>query len=393
MKHRSGSGRSAAVVALVLLVVAVAVAAFALGRGDQEAPDDTAGTSTPPASSPTSGSSAGPSPSTSPSTNPRKSTRPAPPRSKHPPAAPPVEHVIAISVDALGTRAIEALGAERTPTLHRLLAEGSSTLNARTAFEQNVTLPNHTGMVTGRRIALRSGGHGVTWNTDRAHDTVPAASGPRDIASIFSVAHEHGVETAMYASKAKFDIFVDSWPNTIDTVVYDGDDAALVGLVADRVAADELPGLTFLHLDAPDATAHRRGGMSSAYLDAVADTDTLLERLVTELEDSPVGRRTLVVLTADHGFAPGTRTHTPHRAENYTIPFLVWGPAVGFGDLYAQNPEYADPGTGRPAYDGPQPVRNLLLASVAMRALGLPPVVDNGARPALQWRAAVRLPG
>ena len=44
------------------------------------------------------------------------------------------------------------LGAAGAPTFHRLLDEGAGTLNARTEYEQTVTLPNHTGMMTGRRI-------------------------------------------------------------------------------------------------------------------------------------------------------------------------------------------------------------------------------------------------
>src|SRR4051794_24570135 len=75
--------------------------------------------------------------------------------------------VLAISVDGLNTEAIRRLGATGAPTFHRLLTEGAATLNARTELEQNVTLPNHTGMMTSRRVDRRHGGHGVTWDDDR----------------------------------------------------------------------------------------------------------------------------------------------------------------------------------------------------------------------------------
>ena len=80
---------------------------------------------------------------------------------------PSVTTVIAVSIDGLNPAAIRALGTEGTPTLHRLIEGGASTLNARTEREQTDTLPNHTGMVTGRWIAAATGGHGVTWNDDR----------------------------------------------------------------------------------------------------------------------------------------------------------------------------------------------------------------------------------
>ena len=49
----------------------------------------------------------------------------------------------------------------------RLMAEGASTLNARTVRELTLTLPNHTSIVTGRRVAAEHGGHGVFWNDER----------------------------------------------------------------------------------------------------------------------------------------------------------------------------------------------------------------------------------
>ena len=69
----------------------------------------------------------------------------------------PVNRVVAISVDGLNPRAIRVLGRSRTPNFHRMMRQGASTLNARTARELTLTLPNHTGMLTGRRIDARRG--------------------------------------------------------------------------------------------------------------------------------------------------------------------------------------------------------------------------------------------
>lgn len=44
--------------------------------------------------------------------------------------------------------------------------QGARTPNARTAVEATRTMPNHTSMLTGRRVDTDLGGHGVTFNTD-----------------------------------------------------------------------------------------------------------------------------------------------------------------------------------------------------------------------------------
>ncbi|MEZ5096901.1 MAG: alkaline phosphatase family protein [Nocardioides sp.] len=83
------------------------------------------------------------------------------------PKATAITRVLLISVDGLNPTAIKDLGRSQAPTFYRLIDEGATTLNARTEYEQTETLPNHTGMVTGRRITASRGGHGVTWNDDR----------------------------------------------------------------------------------------------------------------------------------------------------------------------------------------------------------------------------------
>ena len=106
-----------------------------------------------------------------------------------------VNMVLAISVDGLNSKTIRALGPKRTPALHRMMRQGAGTLNARTAREQTRTLPNHTGMLTGRRIDDDHGGHGVTYNSDHG-STVSKAAG-HYVPSVFDVVHDHGGRTAL----------------------------------------------------------------------------------------------------------------------------------------------------------------------------------------------------
>ena len=101
---------------------------------------------------------------------PSVASAPAPPSASPGSAGQPSEsisHVVAISIDGLNPRAITELGPSGAPTFHRLMREGAFTLDARTEREQTRTLPNHTGMLTSRRIDASRGGHGVRYNKDR----------------------------------------------------------------------------------------------------------------------------------------------------------------------------------------------------------------------------------
>ncbi|MCW2772023.1 MAG: type phosphodiesterase/nucleotide pyrophosphatase [Nocardioides sp.] len=285
----------------------------------------------------------------------------------------PDPHVLAISVDGLNTEAITRLGATGAPTLHRLLAEGAGTLNARTEFEQTVTLPNHTSMMTSRRIDAARDGHGVTWDDDRHGTTVQRAAG-HPVASIFSVVHAGDGSTALYSTKAKFGLYERSWPAGIDSYTVRENQKKLVALArADLL--DGAPTFTFLHVSLPDRSGHEYGAMSSRYLAAVQKTDRQLGTLIRAL----AGGGVTVILTADHGFATGKTDHSARRdIENYRIPFVAWGAGVDPGDLYAMNPGFRDPGTKRPSYAGKQPVRNGDVANLAAMLLGLGAVPGSG---------------
>ena len=286
-------------------------------------------------------------------------------------AATTVTTVIAISLDGLNPRAIRLLGAERAPTLHRLIDEGASTLNARTEREQTNTLPNHTGMVTGRRIDAAKGGHGVVWNDDRLEPrTVQEAAG-HPVGSVFSVVDSPERDTAMFASKQKFSLFERSWPAGIDRSVIRANNTRLVRLVRADIA-DHDRAFRFVHLSMPDVAGHAHGFMSSEYLDAVARTDTLVGRILARVEHhGDLADHTVLMVTADHG-GRGVSHRDETKLYNYRIPFLVWGAGVAAGeDLYDLNPDYADPGKKRTRYAGDQPVRNGDVANLATDLLGL----------------------
>ncbi len=265
--------------------------------------------------------------------------------------------VIAISVDGLNPAALTQLGPSRLPEFHALIRDGASTLNARTELESTETLPNHTGMLTGRPVDGPSG-HGVAFNKDPGKITVSSNAG-HAVGSVFDAVHRAGRTTAMYASKTKFALYQRSWAGSLDRTVIDEDNDQLVSRLVADLASDPSD-FTFVHLSAPDVAGHASGFMGSAYLRAVELVDRLLGRIRDAVAASPELRtRAYLILTADHG-GRGAHGHSAAaKPDDYSVPFVVDGPTASAGsNLYALNPDYRDPGTGRPSYDGRQPVRN-----------------------------------
>jgi len=284
-----------------------------------------------------------------------------------------IDSVVAISVDGLNTDALGKLGPERTPHLHDLMDSGASTLNARTEHELTITLPNHTGMVTGRRVEATTGGHGVTWNDDRRRpSTVQAAAGER-VESVFTQVSAAGGSPALFASKTKFSLWKRSWPLAIDTTRIQLDNTLLARSVR-RDLRDHERAFRFVHLSLPDAVGHDHGFMSPRYLRAVEQVDRLVGAIVDAVRsDAELVGRTAIILTSDHG-GLGASHSDARRLANYRVAFMVAGPGVPAGaDLYELNlDDYRDPGKRRTTYgQSPQPIRNGDLANLALDLLDL----------------------
>lgn len=304
-----------------------------------------------------------------------------------------VDYVVAISIDGLNPTALHTLGETGTPALHRLIREGASTLNARTEYELTLTLPNHTGMVTGRRVDAAKGGHGVWFNDDNG-TTVHANAG-QYVASMFDVAHDRGDRTALYTVKDKFNVLDRSWTartgapdrtganngrDKIDRYWLSLTEPTNTTRLINRLNTrpDEL---SFVHIAYPDRAGHEYGWMSSPYLTAVRQADEQVGRILDAIATNPHLRaHTNVILTADHGGMPGSDNHSVRTdPANYTVPFMVWGVGVPAGtDLYALNAATRrDPGIGRPTYAGKQPIRNGEVANLALDLLDLPAVPNS----------------
>lgn len=298
---------------------------------------------------------------------------------------PPI--VLVISVDGLNPDAITELG-DQVPTFNRLISEGASTLDARNDADVTVTLPNHTGMITGRGMK-GDDGHSVDFNGDNGK-TLPDVHGSY-VPSMFDVAHDQGVRTAMYASKPKFNFLMRSYDDEHgaadlvlppddgrDKIDEEGIESALTARddVVDALIGDDA-GLVFWHVPNPDSIGHAAGWMTAPYLQAVKDSDLVIGETLDLALNAGLGKRLTVLLTSDHGGPKGEKKHDEAELEaNYTIPFIAWGAQVAEGvDLYDLNPERQDPGDERTTFSDPQqPVRNLDVADTALALLDLPPI-------------------
>lgn len=306
-----------------------------------------------------------------------------------------IDHVIHISVDGLRADAVTALGMANAPGFFRLRSEGAFTDNARTDANYTNTLPNHTTMLSGRGVTGPTG-HNYTSNSFPSSGTTLHTVKGSYVGSVFDIAHDAGLSTGLYASKSKFVLFEQSYNATtgaldvtgadngrdkIDGYVYNSDTDGLVAQYLTDMTASAF-NYSFLHLRNPDSAGHGSGwniSPGSTYLDAVMTVDDLIGDVLDHVEsNATLNGKTAIVLTADHGGILGSGTHSPPTdAENYTIPFYVWGPGVDPGtDLYTLNLfSRVNPGSTQPAYsDTGQPIRNGDSGNLALDLLGLAPI-------------------
>jgi predicted AlkP superfamily pyrophosphatase or phosphodiesterase len=330
------------------------------------------------------------------------------------------KHFIEISVDGLGSVYLQPMVEKNeVPNFRRFQTEGVWTNNARNDDDVTVTLPNHTTMMTGRSVK-GPGGHHYTKNTDPPRGETLHNQKQHDgtyIASVFDVAHDHGLRTALMAGKTKFSLYRDSYDaahgavntvnaravatcgcfprfgwrrclygdvcvtrnfrdlpgglatvevvsarhlapdcgrNKIDRFVCDPDCRSMT--TAFVTAMQEKPlDYVFLHYADPDAAGHALGWGGDAYQKAIRKVDAQLGRIFQLIEKSDELRgKTTIFLTADHGGKD--HNHADNLLpEVYTIPVYIWGCGAAAGkDLYKLNAATRrDPLTGHPRHTDP----------------------------------------
>lgn len=275
------------------------------------------------------------------------------------PALPPYraervsDHVLVISIDGLRPDALIEYGPE---TLTRLMREGSASMSAMTVMPSK-TLPSHTSMLTGVGPEV----HGISWNR-LDQDAAEYVAVP----TIFDLAHEAGLSTAAFASKAKFRHLLR--PESFDYVQAPPSNA--VNWMATRTVGDavrylrhESPDLMFVHVGEPDYAGHAMGWMSSVYGWAVREADAGVARVLEAADEAFGSGRYTVIVTADHG--GHERTHGSPEPSDRTIPWIAWGQGVEAGSELL-------PG-----------IRTMDTGATALWLLGVPVPTDWAGRPVL----------
>jgi arylsulfatase A-like enzyme len=120
------------------------------------------------------------------------------------PKPPRVKHVFIISYDQGNPSLMQRT---ELPSFHQMAAAGARTWEAYTIVP-SITLPSHVSMLTGVGIQK----HQITWN-----DHQPA-KGYVKVPTIFSLAKERGLKTAMFVGKEKLKTL--EIPGTIDVLVW-----------------------------------------------------------------------------------------------------------------------------------------------------------------------------
>jgi hypothetical protein len=282
------------------------------------------------------------------------------PTAIHPPVATPkpaptetpapahIEHVVIISIDGLRP---DALFAADAPNLDKLIARGAYSPNAQTV-KISETLPSHASMLTG----VFPEKHGIQWGVP--YIGWPGLTRP----TLFSLAHEAGLSTAMVFGKQKLNYLV--LPNSVDELF--GADTHDVE-VKDRALAfieAGLPNILFIHFPDVDRVGHSYGWMSSYQLEAITFVDGLIGEIVAALDKGSYLDSTLLIVTADHG-GHGLR-HGDDSPEDRTIPWLAAGPGVPPGITLTT------------------PINTYDTAPTALHALNLPVPADWDGKPILE---------
>lgn len=233
---------------------------------------------------------------------------------------PRVKHVFIISFDQGNPDLIRQ---SDLPVFHQMAKEGAHTWSAYTVVP-SLTLPSHTSMLTGVGPQV----HQILWNDYRP------TNGVVHVPTIFSLAKERGLKTAMFVGKEKFKHL--ELPGSIDDWVWPqpDDDARSVAKSFAAEIGKLQPNLCFIHFRDPDTAGHASGAHSPEKVQALKDCDAALKTIKDAIAAAGMSD-SVIILTADHGShdiknkdGKTVGTHGSAETEDVLIPWVAWGKGV-----------------------------------------------------------------
>ncbi|MDD5140889.1 MAG: ectonucleotide pyrophosphatase/phosphodiesterase [Verrucomicrobiales bacterium] len=230
------------------------------------------------------------------------------------------DHVFIISYDQGNPDLIQR---SPMPAFNGMAAEGAHTWSAYTIVP-SLTLPAHTSMLTG----VGPQAHQVLWNGYQTNN------GLVKVPTIFSLAKQHGLVTAMFVGKEKFEHLI--LPGSLDAFVWPKpeDGAKSVAEIFAAQVGKLKPNLCFIHFRDPDTAGHKYGANSPEKMQALADCDAALKTIKDAIAAAGL-TNSVIILTADHGShdikdknGNTVGTHGSAESADVKIPWIAWGHGV-----------------------------------------------------------------
>lgn len=231
-----------------------------------------------------------------------------------PASVPAGDRVLLVSFDGLRADAVEP---DLMPFLSGLRRSAVHTLRAQ-SLKPTYTIPNHVSMLTG----LLPETHGCTMLADPGEKIVDG--------TIFEIAHDAGLSTALYISKNKLRLLAK--PGTLDRYVVTNTgycDDVVAAFLGDLASPDGRYDLTVVHLQDLDTLGHSYGWMSEKYLQGATRIDGFLQDIFRALESAGLLGGTAIFLVADHGGV--NYEHGEDVPEVRDVPWMVLGPRTPRG--------------------------------------------------------------
>jgi arylsulfatase A-like enzyme len=245
---------------------------------------------------------------------------------------PPV--VVLITIDATRADAVYE-NRDKFPTLDRMMREGVTFENARSAGSQ--TAVSLTSLFSGKYFSE------LRWSKFGTGSSRFDYAGADETQRFPAMLQSHGVETSKVVAltflRNEFGVAPGFGE---ERVVTSGRRHATGAQVIDplirriRAIGPEVPTFLYAHMTEPHSPYDRgklkQGPDYDRYLSEIALADDFLDRVVQALSTDALRRRSILIVSADHGEAfgeHGTREHTKTiYDEMLRVPLVVWGGAL-----------------------------------------------------------------